>query len=134
MHRGAFLDALVHQVDPTLIHLHKRCIRIITTTEEVTLHFQDGTTAAADVVLGADGIRSAVRRFVTDTYDDAEDPYLKFSGSVCYRTLIPVKTAAAAGVTMKFKERPVCFVGEDKHVIVYTIQGGNMVSRAPEQC
>ncbi|EKM61815.1 uncharacterized protein PHACADRAFT_191006 [Phanerochaete carnosa HHB-10118-sp] len=130
IHRGIFLDALVHYVDPERLHLHKRCTRITTTGKGVTIHFQDATTASADVILGADGIRSAVRRYVTDTYDVADDPYLKFSRVICYRALIPTKSATAKGVTMDFSKRPICFVGEDRHMIVYAIQGGAMINVA----
>ena len=82
----------------------------------------------ADVVLGADGIKSAVRRFVAGTDGQEVDPNLKFSNNVCYRDLVEAEAAAAAGVTYDFGERPICFVGEGRHIIVYAIRGGTLVS------
>ena len=128
IHRAIFLDALVRQVDPERIHLRKRCTHITTPADGVIIHFQDETTAVTDVVLGADGIQSAVRRHVTDSRDAEVDPYLKFSRNVWYRALIPASKAAAAGVTIDFAQKPVCFVGEDKYIIAYSVQAGTMVN------
>lgn len=92
------------------------------------MHFQDGTEATADVVLGADGIKSAVRRFVAGTSDQEADPNVKFSRTRCYRLLVPTKKAAAAGVQTDFRARPTCFVGENKHLITFTIRSGTMIN------
>ena len=134
MHRAAFLDALVQHVPPARTHFHKRCTHLTvpdddgaTSTSAITLHFADGSAATADVVLGADGIKSAVRRHTTDTHGTAVDPYLKFSKTVCYRALVPAAFAAAAGVALDFADRPVCFVGENKHIVVFAIRGGTLV-------
>lgn len=44
---------------PGVIHLSKRLIRIIDKGHEgVELHFEDGSVVTADLVVGADGIRS----------------------------------------------------------------------------
>ncbi|EKM53768.1 uncharacterized protein PHACADRAFT_260263 [Phanerochaete carnosa HHB-10118-sp] len=130
IHRGMFLNALLLHINPERLHLRKHCTRITTTEKGVTIHFQDATTASADIVLGADGVRSVVRRFVTNTCDAADDPYLKFSREVCYRALIPTKAAAAKGVTMDFSKRPIFFVDENRHMTVYAIQGGAMINVA----
>lgn len=129
MHRAAFLDALVHHIPPARTHFHKRCVRVLRGAAggPLTMQFQDGASAQADVVLGADGIKSAVRRFLTDTYDVPVDPYLKFSTTVAYRSLIPMAKAVAAGVQTDFSERPVVFIGKDKHIVVFTLRGGTLV-------
>ena len=98
------------------------------------MYFQDGTEATADVVLGADGIKSAVRRFVAGTSDQEADPNVKFSRTRCYRLLVPTKKAAAAGVETDFRARPTCFVGENKHLITFTIRSGTMVGKALVSC
>ncbi|THH01199.1 hypothetical protein EW026_g1437 [Hermanssonia centrifuga] len=67
MHRAAFLDALVDHVDPQLTHFNKRCINVTPSTTDssrLTLYFADGNNDEADIVLGADGIKSAVRAAV----------------------------------------------------------------------
>ncbi|MFI0895490.1 FAD-dependent oxidoreductase [Streptomyces sp. NPDC020983] len=42
----------------------KRLVSAVETPEGVTAHFADGTTATADVLVGADGIRSTVRTLI----------------------------------------------------------------------
>ena len=129
MHRAAFLDALVHHVDPSRAHFHKRCTHVTQDTPDgpVTMYFQDGTTAEADVVLGADGIKSAVRRYVADTSADSHDPHLKYSRCVAYRALIPTDKAEAAGCKFDYAHRPLCPVGHNRHIIIFTVNAGTMV-------
>ena len=72
-------------------------------TDPITLNFKDGTTATCDLVVGSDGIRSAVRRTMYNNLgDEAEqrgdvqeaarlremvEPV--FSGQIAYRGLAP---------------------------------------------
>lgn len=129
VHRAAFMDALVQHVEPSRAHFNKRCTHLTEGPggKGTTIHFQDGTTAEADVVLGADGIKSVVRRYVMDTASHGVDPNVKFSNTICYRSLVPVVRAAEAGCTFDYSERAVCFVGENKHLILFTVRGGTVV-------
>lgn len=54
----------------------------------ISLHFADGSSAEADVVVGADGIHSVVRTHICRQIDSetACDP--RWSGTVVYRSLI----------------------------------------------
>ena len=110
-HRAAFLDALVHHIDPQLVHFHKRCTEVVQSGSKVNIKFADGSDATADVVLGADGVKSAVRGAVLGK--DANS-VLSFSNTVCYRALIPTELAQKSGVTRDYRERPICYVGHDK--------------------
>lgn len=51
------------------IEYGKRLVEVEETPDAVVARFEDGTTASADVLIGADGIRSTVRRFI-----DPESP------------------------------------------------------------
>jgi 2-polyprenyl-6-methoxyphenol hydroxylase-like FAD-dependent oxidoreductase len=52
-------SALLAHVKPGIIHLCKKLVSISDQGEDgVELRFQDGTVATADLVVGADGIRS----------------------------------------------------------------------------
>jgi FAD-dependent urate hydroxylase len=55
---------LVDAVGPGALHLGAMCVRVEQTTASATAYFEDGRTATGDVVLGADGIHSAVRQAV----------------------------------------------------------------------
>jgi FAD-dependent urate hydroxylase len=46
------------------IHHGKRLIDLRETADGVTAHFQDGTEASAEILIGADGIRSTVRTLI----------------------------------------------------------------------
>ena len=122
------MDALVQYIDPARTHFNKRCTSLTSDGDTTTVHFQDGTTAQADVVLGADGIKSVVRRYVTGTVDDAVDPHLRFSNMICYRSLIPMAKLVDAGSQTRYEIKPVCFMGQDRHIICFTVRGRTVVS------
>ena len=48
-------------------HYDKRLVTVENTATSVTASFSDGTTATADVLLGADGVRSTVRTLIDPT-------------------------------------------------------------------
>jgi 2-polyprenyl-6-methoxyphenol hydroxylase-like FAD-dependent oxidoreductase len=57
--RTKLQSTLLSHVDPKIIHLSKKLTRMEDLSQEgVILYFKDGTSATADLVVGADGIRS----------------------------------------------------------------------------
>ena len=99
-------------MDPQYTHFHKRCVSVKqSASSRPSVHFDDGTSIEADVVLLANGYKGAGRDAVTGT-----DPRnnVAFSNAVCYRGLVPVEAIKANGVTMDLSERSTCFVGMDK--------------------
>ncbi|KZT51350.1 FAD/NAD(P)-binding domain-containing protein [Calocera cornea HHB12733] len=82
-------NALKKEVPEGLIQLSKRLVEIEEKDTGLTLKFEDGTSFEdADLVVGADGIRSVVRKFAFP------DHKLSFSGKVAYRVLIPQEDVA----------------------------------------
>lgn len=63
------------------------------------------------MVVGADGIRSVVRKAVMP--DMASDP-LAFTNYVAYRGLVPTEKLRAAGVQTDLSRSPICWAGTDK--------------------
>lgn len=62
--------------------------RIVSASEDadgVTAHFEDGTTATADVLIGADGLRSTVRRLI-----DPGAPTPQFAGTAGFGAMVTV--------------------------------------------
>ena len=111
--RAVFLDALVDVLDPSIAHFNKRCTSITqspTNPKRLIIYFQDGSTDEADIVLGADGLKSSVRNFVLDS----KDRRLAFSHTVAYRGLIPWPKLEEAGFKIDAKEHPVCITGPSK--------------------
>jgi 2-polyprenyl-6-methoxyphenol hydroxylase-like FAD-dependent oxidoreductase len=61
LHRAELLDVLCRAAGPDVIRLGARCIWLDQDAATVTAHFEDGRTARGDLLIGADGLRSAVR-------------------------------------------------------------------------
>ena len=100
---------------------NKRCTKV----EEgpngcPVIHFEDGTTYEADVVIGADGVKSAVRSSV------AEPGAMIWSNTYCYRGLIPAENLRATGMKTDVTKRPVCFLGKDK-VGIHFLSGSSLI-------
>ena len=83
-HRADMLDALAAQIPPGVVTLGARCTEVRTDGDVAYARFRDGSEVEADVVVGADGIHSAVRASLFG--EDAP----RFTGKICYRGLVPV--------------------------------------------
>jgi 2-polyprenyl-6-methoxyphenol hydroxylase-like FAD-dependent oxidoreductase len=72
------------------IHLSHRFVSYEEHEREVLLRFENGTTTKCDVLIGADGIRSAVRRCFLDSQGLKNSPSHKpyWSGAYAYRGLV----------------------------------------------
>jgi len=66
------------------LHLGRRLVGLTERPDGIVLRFSDGDTAHADVVVGADGIRSTVRRWV------AGGDHEVYSGTSGFRGIVPV--------------------------------------------
>ena len=111
--RAVYLDALVAVVEPQSAHFNKRCVSIVPSLinpSRLLINFSDGTSHEADVVVGADGIRSTVREYLLGDGDKR----VAFSNTVAYRGLIPYKDLQAAGFETPVTQDPACFVGPSK--------------------
>lgn len=82
VHRADLQQLLKSAAGVDSIHLGKKCVRVDNNADAAVLHFADGDTATADLVIGADGIRSMMRREMLG-YDDAQ-----FSGTHGWRGIV----------------------------------------------
>ena len=89
VHRAHFLDELVKGIPAQRAHFNKRLEDLEETEDGVTLYFKDGTSATANVAIGADGVHSVVRNFLVGS--DAAKPV--FADVVLYRGLVPMEKA-----------------------------------------
>ena len=83
MHRADLLAALEQAVPAATIHLGKRTVGIDEGADGITVRFEDGTSQRVDVLVGADGIHSTVRKHLLG------DEYPDFTGVVAYRAVVP---------------------------------------------
>lgn len=62
VHRGDLQEALIQLPHPLPVHTGKRFKSLEQDEGQVTVHFQDGTSDSAELLLACDGIHSAVRQ------------------------------------------------------------------------
>jgi 6-hydroxynicotinate 3-monooxygenase len=108
IHRGDLHAVLAQAVSPSTIVFNRRLARLEEMNHVIRLVFENGMTADADIVIGADGIHSKVREYVLGT-----EP-LRFVRAVAYRTIFP--TERLHGFQM-----PDCtkWWGRDRHILPY---------------
>lgn len=87
LHRADLLKAMEGQIPETSIHLGKSVSGVVNDGGQTAIEFADGSAEEVDVIVGADGIHSAVRNALFGK----DDP--KFSGIVSYRSVIPREDA-----------------------------------------
>ncbi|HTP18936.1 MAG TPA: FAD-dependent monooxygenase [Solirubrobacteraceae bacterium] len=83
-HRADLLDVLADSLPTRLVTLGARCVAVEPDGEVAVARFEDGTEVEADLLIGADGIHSAVRASLFGP--DAP----RFTGKICYRSVVPV--------------------------------------------
>ncbi|WP_345162620.1 FAD-dependent monooxygenase [Nibribacter koreensis] len=95
IHRASLHEALLAHLSEVPLHVNKRVVSADTSSQGVTLTFQDGSTRQMDYVLVADGIHSAVRQQLLP----ASTP--RYAGYTCWRAVIenPGLTAHYASET-----------------------------------
>jgi salicylate hydroxylase len=116
-HRGDLLAMLTEALPREAIHLDHR-LAGLHYNRQVKLRFANGTTATADVVVGADGIHSAVRAALMS------ETAPRFSGLCAFRCLVPARHAPEMAL------RPVqtLWLGPGRHFVHYPISAGRMVN------
>ncbi|MFB7736289.1 FAD-dependent oxidoreductase [Streptomyces sp. NPDC056112] len=87
IHRGDFIDALLGVLPEGMVHLGHRLQTVEDKGDSSVLTFADGRTVEADLAVGADGIKSVVRR---QLFSDRSPV---FSGEHAYRAVIPLDDA-----------------------------------------
>ncbi|MBT9431819.1 hypothetical protein JZM24_06135 [Candidatus Sodalis endolongispinus] len=103
--------ALLDVVGRVNIRLGKQLTRLDDSGEEATLYWADGTRDTADLVVGADGIRSVVRQTVSDTALPV------FTGNSAFRGLAKTALLDRLPEPHSFTD----WIGEGMHVLNFPI-------------
>ncbi len=88
IHRARLQEVLASAVAPGTLHLGCACRALRRGPEQTTLVFADGSERSAEVVIGADGLRSVVRGTLFP------DVPLRYSGQTSYRAVVPLRLPA----------------------------------------
>jgi salicylate hydroxylase len=118
-HRADLIGVLASSLDPASIHLGHRLVSITEQADWVALKFANGVTRNAEFVIGADGVRSVLRRAL---YGDDNPTY---TGQMVWRALlkggiVPPETLEPNG--------HIQWLGPGCHFIAYFIRGGEFVN------
>ncbi|KNZ81828.1 Salicylate hydroxylase [Termitomyces sp. J132] len=109
-------------LDPRLVHMEQRCISVSALSSgSHVIHFADGSTYEADLVIGADGIKSVIRDFVT-----GRPTPLAYSNSVAYRSVVPSEAFKDLKTDMM---RPLCWIGKNRVSIDVPLPWAKLVSQ-----
>jgi salicylate hydroxylase len=121
VHRADLIDVLARAVasEPLVaLRLGAACARIESSERGAAALLASAERLESDLVVGADGIRSAVR----ESLFGPERP--RFTGNVAWRGLVPASALAGAEV------RPVAalWMGPGAHFVHYFVRGGALVN------
>jgi salicylate hydroxylase len=114
IHRADIQKTLSGAFSTQHLHLGCRLVNIVHERDSVALEFANGRVERADLVVGADGVRSTVRRWVTGA-DDAV-----YSGTSAFRGIVPVENLPSLPDPHAIQ----FWMGHDAHMLHYAI-GGN---------
>ncbi|HEV2301756.1 MAG TPA: FAD-dependent monooxygenase [Stellaceae bacterium] len=118
IHRADLLSVIAAGFPPGRVHLGHRLLRFEDKGEAIEAWFENGAHVAADVLVGADGIHSAVR---AQLFGD-EAPV--FAGCVAYRGLVPIERVRHLGVDRGNQS----WLGPGAHLVHYPVSAGRLLN------
>jgi salicylate hydroxylase len=125
-HRAHIHGLLREALPEGIITLGATCVDAFTKGETAVAHFEDGREIEADVVIGADGIRSAIRAQLFG----ADNP--RFTEMMCWRCMVPmehVPTRIGPGGSVEIAHGEYFgWIGPNGHVICYPIGRGETLN------
>lgn len=117
---------LISLLPESAIHLDMQCVRCMNTDRGATARFANGTEIEADVIIGADGIHSAIRKQLF-----GESP-ARFTNQICWRAMVPIEyapTEVGPNNSVKLAANDyVGWIGPTGHVICYPVGGGEYLN------
>lgn len=93
IHRAALHDILINALKPNTLTLNVGFVKFEQDESKVFVHFDNGQTDSADLLIGADGIHSAVRK---QMFPEIQ---LRYSGYTAWRGVVETESESALGLT-----------------------------------
>jgi salicylate hydroxylase len=118
MHRADVLRTFVDALPSERLHVDHRLTSFVDHDDRIELHFQNGVCINADVLVGADGIHSTVRRSLFG----AEQP--RFTGCMCYRGLVPAERVAHLQIPVEAQ----IWMGPGRHFVHYYVRNKQLLN------
>lgn len=121
LHRADFHDILAkraRQDTPDIIRLNKRVTGFTEGDRGVELNFADGTSARGDLLIGADGLKSAVRRQIIG------DAVATYTGDAAWRITVPIERLPEP----RLEKVMSVFMGPGGHAVCYYLRSGAILN------
>ncbi|THG99501.1 hypothetical protein EW145_g7256 [Phellinidium pouzarii] len=144
LHRVDILKVLTDNLPPSQAfqaHFSKRLISYEQGPDSVTLLFSDGASTQADVLVGADGIKSATRmtmykKLTTSAEEHGMDKagdlrkfvQASWTGMYAYRALIKTESLLRENPGHQAASTPLIYFGKHKRIISFPISQGRLVN------
>jgi salicylate hydroxylase len=117
MHRADYVDLLAANLPGGIVRAGHRAVGFEQDGDSARVTFANGSTAEADVVVGADGIHSEMRPHVFPPSKPV------FHGTISYRGLVPRERLPDWPM-----DRWQMWAGPSKHFLVFPVRHGTMVN------
>jgi salicylate hydroxylase len=118
VHRADLLDAIAAALPANSVTLGRRCATVESHDDVAVARFEDGSEIEADVIIGADGIHSRVRKALFGP----DDP--KFTGKICYRSVVPVDAITGDRPSTDNAQ----WLGPHGTIVLYPLRGNQLVN------
>ncbi len=121
LHRADFhelLAARVNALNADAVRLNSTATGFEESSDGVVLHLADGRRVEGDLLIGADGIKSVIRRQIVG------DKPPTYTGDAAWRLMVPTDRFRAGFLEGKSS----IWVGPDKHAVIYFLRGGELLN------
>ncbi|OAX37336.1 FAD/NAD(P)-binding domain-containing protein [Rhizopogon vinicolor AM-OR11-026] len=145
-HRAHFHSVLLSHLPSTCTTHNAKRLKSYTQPTDcsrnspITLTFTDGSTAMCDILIGADGIKSAVRscmlRELAESVEPGEKEFVLscikpvWSGVTAYRTLVSAEKLRARYPDHRILREHTQYMGKDAYFLAYPIALGKYINFA----
>ncbi|HEX3830995.1 MAG TPA: FAD-dependent monooxygenase [Solirubrobacteraceae bacterium] len=118
IHRADLLAILARALPKDRVHLAHRLVALADRGDRVEVMFENGATAAVDVLVGADGIHSTVRGLLFG------EKRPRFTGCAAYRGLVPAERLEHLDLELTTQ----LWMGPGRHFVHYFVRNQQLVN------
>ncbi|KAF9568279.1 FAD/NAD(P)-binding domain-containing protein [Agrocybe pediades] len=137
-HRADVQAVLLDHISPSIqCHLSHRLVNFEEKEDGVVLKFTNGATATCDLLIGADGIHSSVRRSLlselkpTSDEEAARRALPLWTGVYVYRYMIDADALRREYPDHPALQKMMIYCGKNKMMTAYPIREGKFINAAP---